>query len=89
MKKRIIAMALLAALVLTLFAACGKKNDVLTAEEAQKLAVASLGVSEDEVTDVHAHVTTVEGAPGFSIHITCGDEEYSVFVDAVTGEVVE
>lgn len=89
MKKRIIALALLAALALTVFAACGKQNDVITSEEAQKLAIASLDVSESEVTDAHAHVTTVDGVPGYSIHITCGEEEYSVFVDAVTGEVTQ
>ena len=87
MKKSMIAIALVAALVLTVFAACGK-SAVISEKEAQKRAFEYLGVSQKDVTDVHTHIAAGE-VPGYSFHITCGDQEYSVLVDAVTGEVVE
>ena len=87
MNKRILALFLLAALVLTSFAACGKK--ALTSDEAQKVAIEYLGISEREITDIHPHISTQDNAPGYSFHITCGDQEYSVVVDAATGEVKE
>lgn len=88
MNKRILVLFLLVALVLTSFVACGKKK-VLTSDEAQKIAIEYLGISESEITDIHPHVSTQDNAPGYSFHITCGDKEYSVFVDAATGEVKE
>ncbi len=84
MKKRIIALALLAVLALTLFAACGKT--VLSSEAAQKKALEALGIPKNQVTDIHTHVVSGD-VPGYSIHITHGGEEITVFVDAVTGEV--
>lgn len=87
MKKRIVALILAAVLVLTVFAACGK-SDVLSEKEAQKRALEFLGISQKDVTDIHTHIATGE-VPGYSFHITCGDQEYSVLINAVTGEVVE
>ncbi len=40
------------------------------------------------MTDIHTHIASGD-TPGYSFHITCGDQEYSVVIDAVTGEVVE
>ena len=88
MKKRIGMLVLAAVLVLTLFAACGKSG-VLTTEQAQKVAVEYLGLSQSEITDIHPHISEVDNVPGYSFHITCGDQEYNVFVNAATGEVVE
>ena len=87
MKKRIVALVLAVLMALTMFAACGK-SDVLSEKEAQKRALEFLGISKKDVTDIHTHIASGD-TPGYSFHITCGDEEYSVLIDAVTGEVVE
>lgn len=88
MNKQIVALVLTVVLALTLFTACGEKKAV-TEAEAQKIAIEHLGVAESEITDIHTHVSTQDNAPGYSFHITCGEQEYTVFVDAATGEVKE
>ena len=88
MKKSVISLVLVMVMVLTLFAACGNKTSVLSEKEAQKKALESLGLTAKDVTDIHTHIAGGD-VPGYSFHITCGDEEYSVVIDAVTGEVVE
>ena len=88
MKKRIVALVLAVLMALTMFAACGSKSSVISEAEAQKRALESLGLSKKDVTDIHTHIASGD-TPGYSFHITCGDEEYSVLIDAVTGEVVE
>ena len=88
MKKSVISLVLVMVMVLTLFAACGNKTSVLSEKEAQKKALESLGLTAKDVTDIHTHIAGGD-VPGYSFHITCGDEEYSVLIDAVTGEVVE
>ena len=88
MKKYTIVLAVLAALVLTLLCGCGEKKDVLSASEAEQLVIAHFQLDEDDITDVHTHIATTDN-PSYSIHITCGDTEYSVLVDVVTGEISE
>ena len=86
MKKRILSILLLTALLLTVFCACGKDDGVLSAQEAQKIAIEELGFSEDDISDIHTHISEGD-TPGYSIHINVGDKSYSLFVDAVTGEI--
>lgn len=89
MKKRMTAVLVLAALLLTLFTACGsKKSSVLTAEEAQKIALESAGFSADQVSDVHTHVGNFQEQPCFSIHITVDGTEYEYVIAALTGEIL-
>lgn len=85
MKKHMIAWLLLA--VLALFAACGKKDAVISTEKAQKIALQELGLTAAEVDDVHVHATQYEDAPCYEVHITDGEEEFYVYVDQ-TGKVL-
>ena len=86
MKTRILSFVLLTALLLTLFCACGNKTKVLSSQEALNSALEALGVGESDIGDVHTQISTGD-TPGFSFHITIGEKEYGVFVNAVTGEV--
>ena len=86
MKKRIVALFLLAALALTLFAACGKKN--ITPEEAQAIALKAAGLTAKQASDIHTHVTSYGDNPCYNIHITAGGQEYSFFIDGTTGEIL-
>jgi len=86
--KKIITFALLAALLLSLFAGCGK-NDFLTAEQAQKVALKDLGIKASQAESIHTHVGSDEnGAPAYSIHITVDGEGYEYLIRAADGEIL-
>lgn len=88
MKNRIIAMILLLVLTLGILTACGNSG-VVTQEQAQKIALKETGLTASEATDVHTHVTTVDGIPCYSVHITTADGEFSIVISAADGTVME
>ena len=89
MKKRIIALFLLAALSLTLFAACGKKETVLTKDEAIQIVLKDAGITDPSQYHIHADPSPATGTPRFyTIHIH-GPQEFSYVVDAETGTFVK
>ena len=88
MKIRMIALVLILVLTLGMMAACGKKGPV-TQEEAQKIALKEAGLTASQVTDVHTHVTTVDGIPCYSVHITTEEGEFSIVIGASDGSVIE
>lgn len=88
MKKRIVALFVLAALLLTVLCGCGSKKDVLSASEAEQIVIEHFQINKADITNVHSHIAATEN-PSYSIHITCGDTEYSALVDVVTGEISE
>lgn len=89
MNKRILAIFILAALMLSMLAACDSgKDSVLSAEDVQQIALDAAGLDAEDVDDVHAHVATYQDTPCFSIHITVGTTEYEYLIDAYTGEIL-
>ena len=89
MKKRIIALFLLAALALTLFAACSKEEKVLTKDEAIEIALKDAGITDTGKYHIHADPSPATGTPkSYTIHIH-GPQEFSYVVDAKTGEFVK
>ena len=88
MKKRVFALTLVLVLAVSLFAACGKKSGPVTTDEAQKIALEALDLSQTDVKDVHTHIVDQNGIPCYSIHITTAAEEFSVVINAGTGEVL-
>ena len=86
MKKRIIATVLLVVLCLSLFA-CSKKDATITTEEAQKIALQEIGMTADQVDDIHVHATQYEGVACYQMHITAGDDVFYVYIDQ-TGKVL-
>lgn len=88
MKNRILALLILAALVLAMFAGCEEKPSVLTAEEAQAIAIEYAGLDEKDVSDVHTHVGEYEGKPCYSIHLTVNGASQEFVIDAATGDVL-
>ena len=83
--KKYIAVFTLTALLLCLLSACG--SSVISASEAQNIAMKDLGVSAEDVSDAHTHVLTEGGKPSYSIHITVGDAEYEYVISA-DGEIL-
>ena len=87
MKKRIVALVMLVALSLTLFAACGKKSTIITTEQAQQIALEEIGMTAAEVDDVHVHATQYDGAACYQIHIVAGKAAFYVYINHA-GEVL-
>ena len=88
MKKRIFALLMVSIMLMGLLCACGSSSKVLTSEEAQKIALEQAGLTADQVTEVHTHVVTENGVPCYSVHITTADGDFSVVINAGTGEVI-
>ena len=89
MKKRIVALILLVVLLLPVLCACGKKNDILTQNEAVKKVAEHLDINTTDMKDVYVHITEGETNPCYSFHFTYDGKSYSLMVDVVTGEVME
>ena len=88
MKNRIFALLMVAVMLLGLLSACSNKRPV-TQEQAQKIALEYAGLKEKDVSDVHTHISDENGIPCYSIHITTAEDEFSVIINASTGEVIE
>lgn len=88
MKKRIFALLMVSVMLMGLLCACGSSAKVLTSEEAQKIALEQAGVTADQVTDIHTHIVTEEGVPCYSVHITTLEGEFSIVINAGTGEII-
>ena len=87
MKKRVLSLLALVTLLLGVFTACGK-NDVLTPEQAQKIAVEDAGFTVKQATDVHTHIVTEEGVPCFSVHFSAGGKDFSYVISAADGTIL-
>jgi len=89
MKKRMIALFLLAALSVTLFAACGKKEEVLSKEEIIQIVLEDAGITDPSKYHIHADPSPAKGTPkSYTVHIH-GEKEFSYVVDAKTGTFVK
>lgn len=87
MKKRIFALITAAIMMMSLLAACS--DGPITEAKAQKIAMEHAGLSQKDVMDVHTHIVDENGIPCYSIHITTATEDFSVVINATTGEVIE
>lgn len=83
MKKRMLALALLVALVLPVLAACGGP---ITQAKAEQIALEDLQVTADEAT-CHTHVSTVDGQSCYTIYVTVGTQSYEYVVNG-SGEIL-
>ena len=88
MKKRIMAVLVLVALLLGVFTACGNKTKVLTSEDAQAVAMEQAGLTKDQITDMHTHIVTDNGIPCYNVHITSENGSYVYLIAAADGTVI-
>lgn len=84
--KKVLIFVLLLALVVSLFAGCGK--DFLDAEDAQKIALKDLGIKEKDAESIHVHVGEMPEGPAYSIHIDYAGQTYEYVILAATGEIL-
>ena len=85
--KKVLAFVLAALLAGVLLVGCGSSG-VVTEEQAKKIALKDVGLTESQVDDVHIHMVTENGLPCYSVHITAGDREVSVVIDIASGEII-
>lgn len=88
MKKRMLAMLLIAVMMLGLLAGCNK-NKAITAEEAQEIVVAHASADGQTVGDVHVHIQENDaGEVCYSVQITVARQTYTYLVHSMTGEIL-
>lgn len=84
--KKVLIFVLLLALVMSLFAGCGK--DFLESEDAQKIALKDLGIKEADADSIHVHVGQMTQGPAYSIHIEYEGITHEYVILAATGEIL-
>lgn len=89
MKKRIFAVLLLVALMVSVFAACANKTSIVTQEQAQEIALEQAGLTEENADSIHTHIDTHQGIPCYSVHITADGKEFSFLISAADGQILE
>ena len=87
MRNRILSFILIIVMLLGVLAGCAK-DDVVTTEQAQKIAVEAAGISEADVTDIHTHIVTEDGIPCYSVHISSAKGDFSYIIAAADGEIL-
>ena len=68
-------------------AACGS-GKALSQDQAVKVALTDAGYTEKQVSDVHIHVTEVDGTPCYNVHFTVDGVSLSYNIHATTGEIL-
>ena len=84
--KKVLIFVLLLALVMSLFAGCGKK--FLESEDAQKVDLKDLGIKEADAQSIHVHVGQMAEGPAYSIHIEYEGVTHEYVILAATGEIL-
>ena len=88
MKKRFFALLVCLTMLLGILAGCGNDSDIVSQEQAMKIALEDAGVSADQITDTHIHIMEQDGEPCYSIHFNVGSIAYSFMVSVSTGKIV-
>lgn len=63
-------------------------GNVIAMDEAQEIALAHAGLSEDNVTFVKTRLETDDGRQEYEIEFYSGNTEYDYDIDAVTGDIL-
>ena len=96
MKRKILSVFVLAALILTLFAGCKDESTTptkvvnVTAEEAQELVIKELGLTQEQVLSPFIHTGEYgdPAEPAYSIQFATLEKDYEFIVSAVDGEIL-
>lgn len=89
MKKRIIAVLMLAVLALSMLAGCAEEEvQTITKQEAMQIALEDAGFEVTAVSGIHAHEGEQNGAPVYEIHFSVGETEYTYLIHGQTGEIL-
>ena len=86
MKRRLLAILLLACMLSSMMTACGKKEEI-TAEEAYSIVLEDLKVSADDIPEPHIHTGTYENRACYNIYITISGESF-LYVVSTYGDIL-
>ena len=84
--KRIV--LLLLALLLLNGCSSGKAAGMLTAEEAEEIALAQVGLTREEISGLHSEYDVERGIPVYEVEFTHNGREYDYHISAETGQIV-
>lgn len=88
--KKLLLIGMIAALMLSVFTACGaqKQTAFITGDQAQQIALDDLGITGNDVSDIHIHVGEMDQGPSFSVHFTYAQQEYEYVILAADGTIL-
>ena len=90
MKKSVFSILLCLILCLFIMAGCTQKTNIVTQEQAEKIALEEAGLTQEQVVDQHVHMVTENGLPCYNFHITAEDgREVSFTIDIATGKILD
>ena len=84
----IVAAVVLLGIVIVVAAGSGEQDGPLTPNEAKKIVLQDLGISESKADSVHAHTTTENGKACYLIYVTVDGENWEYIVDGFTSEIL-
>ena len=61
---------------------------MLTAEEAENIALAHAGLTRSEITQLHAQYDVERGVPVYEVEFTHNGREYDYHISAENGQIV-
>ena len=88
MKKFLISIVLLAAILLSLLTGCDSQDNALLEEEALSIVYQHAGVDKSAVIDPHLHVLVEDGVAVYNIHFTANNISYDYTINSRTGEIL-
>jgi len=88
MKKRMFALAVLAAMVLCLFAACAEEPSVVTEDRAIQIALTDAGCEAKNVTGLHVHTITQDKVPAYQIHFSHNGDDFTYVINGLNGQIL-
>ena len=84
----IVAAVVLLGIVIAVAAGSGEQDGPLTPNDAKKIVLQDLGISESKADSVHAHTTTENGKACYLIYVTVDGENWEYIVDGFTSEIL-
>ena len=77
-------------LALLLLGGCSERKNtgMLTAEEAENIALAHAGLTRSEITQLHAEYDVERGVPVYEVEFTHNGREYDYHISAENGQIV-
>jgi predicted small secreted protein len=89
MMKRSIAIVLLLVLVGGLLIACEDKKVGITQDEAVKIALDDMGITEADTTSIHIHEGTHMNELCFNVYISTADGGMTYVVSRISGNILQ
>lgn len=88
MKTKLICAVLLVAVMISLLAGCGAKDQPLKEAEAYAVVYEHAGVQEADAQDPHLHVLAEQGVVTYNIHFSANGTDYDYTINSKTGEII-